>query len=337
MGLEIKDVAFSYGKKKVLNGVDIDVEEGEIYALLGGSGSGKTTLLGVVAGFLEPYRGSIILDGRNMTGVSMESRGVGVVFQDYALFPHMTVGSNIRYPMEIRRFSKKERGERTEELLTLVGLTGYDNRYPSELSGGEKQRVALARTLASEPSLILLDEPLSALDASLRDGLRRELRRILKASSVPSIYVTHDQMEAVSISDRMGLLHGGRILEEGDPARLFRAPKKLDTARFMGFRNIFRVHERTREGLRTSLGTFSWKGKAPTHIAFRADSIVPSGEGDGLRGKVRSRELKGSRISLVIEVKGEVVEMDLSPEDAPPVGESISFFIPSARMVPLVK
>ena len=335
MGLELRDISFSYGRDYVLKGVDMNVDDGEIYALLGGSGSGKTTLLSIVAGFLEPSKGKVVLNGTDITRTVIEKRRVGVVFQDYALFPHMSVGSNIEYPMEARNIPSRDRKRRLKELLALVSLEGYEKRYPSELSGGEKQRTSLARTLASEPSLILLDEPLSALDASLRDGLRRELRVILKDSGIPTIHVTHDQTEAVSISDRMGLLHGGRIIEEGGPEDLFRRPKYLETARFMGFRNIFKVKEGTRGHLITPLGSIPWSGKVPGHVAFRSDSAVVSGEGSNFSGMVLGKELRGNRISIIVEVSGFKVEIEIPTDIKAEVGRPFSFIIPNDDMIPL--
>jgi len=217
---------------------DVHAVEGELVCLLGPSGCGKTTALQLIAGILAPDRGKIFLGQREITDLPPWERNIGLVFQDYALFPHMTVQDNIAYGLRQRRKSGQGIRSRVEELLSLVQLPGYQNRKPHELSGGEKQRVALARAIAPSPSLLLLDEPLSALDARLRVQLRREIRQIQQRIGLTTIYVTHDQEEALGMSDRIIMLRDGLIEQTGSPQELYHSPHNSTVAAFIGSSNL---------------------------------------------------------------------------------------------------
>ena len=230
--LEVIDLEKSFGRTRALAGVSFSVKQGELLALLGPSGCGKTTCLRLIAGFERPDKGDIRIDGTSILGLPPERRGIGFVFQHYALFPHMTVAKNIAYGIRFR--SGIDVRARVGELLSLVHLEGRADRRPAELSGGERQRVALARALAPSPRLLLLDEPLSALDAALQEELRRELRRIQRAFSLPTVYVTHDQAEALAIADRIGVMNAGRIEQIGRPDEVYRHPRTRFTAAFLG-------------------------------------------------------------------------------------------------------
>ncbi|MXR40263.1 ATP-binding cassette domain-containing protein [Halobaculum sp. WSA2] len=238
--VRVEDLRVEYGSTTALDGVDVTVEEGEFFTLVGPSGCGKTTTLRCLAGFEEPTAGSIHIAGESMAGVPPESRGIGVVFQSYALFPHMSVGENVAYGL---RFSGPPEGttkhERVEELLELVDLPGFADRDPDTLSGGQQQRVALARALAPEPRLLLLDEPMSALDARLRERLRVQVREIQRELGITTVYVTHDQEEALSVSDRVAVVDGGRIEQVGRPRELYDAPATRFVAEFLGDNNVF--------------------------------------------------------------------------------------------------
>ncbi|OMP67328.1 ABC transporter ATP-binding protein [Domibacillus epiphyticus] len=224
MYVEIKDLSFSYkkAKEKTIANVSIQIEKGEIISILGKSGSGKSTLLRLIAGLEVSESGSIVINGQTMSDerkfVQPEKRGIGMVFQDYALFPHMTVEANIRFGLRKMKRMKKE--ERVQEVMALVGLQGFEKRYPYELSGGQQQRVALARAMAPNPSLIMFDEPFSNLDADLQVKIRDELRSILKKEEITSIFVTHDQADARVLADRVIIMEGGRVLETGTPELL---------------------------------------------------------------------------------------------------------------------
>jgi len=214
------------------------VKEGELACIIGPSGCGKSTTLQLIAGLITPEEGSIFLNGKNIIDDAVHERQIAMVFQDYALFPHMSVGQNIAYPMKLRKIKKKDRTDEVERLLALVSLEGYQGRKPQELSGGERQRVALARALASQPQLLLLDEPLSALDAKLRKHLRTEIRRIHDETGVTTLYVTHDQEEALSIADTIIVMHEGKVGQSGTGEEIYHKPNSLFVASFMGEGNV---------------------------------------------------------------------------------------------------
>lgn len=237
--VELDGVTKRYGGTAAVRNVSLTVERHKTLAILGPSGCGKTTILRMIAGFIEPDEGTVNIAGAPMQGVRPYERNVGIVFQDYALFPHMTVGQNIRYPLRWRGARRDDAAARITELLKLVRLTGVEKRYPSELSGGQQQRVALARALASEPEVLLLDEPLSALDAKLRQDLRLELKDILKSVGATCIVVTHDQEEAMSFADDLVVMNRGRIEQRGQPADLYNRPRSRFVAEFIGRSNLF--------------------------------------------------------------------------------------------------
>ncbi|QLD89717.1 ABC transporter ATP-binding protein [Natronomonas salina] len=240
MKVELDGVSRRYGATTALEDVSLTVEDGEFFTLVGPSGCGKTTTLRLLAGFEAPTEGTVRFGGADVAGVPPEDRDVGIVFQSYALFPHMTVGENVAYGL---RFADPPGGgtdaARVAELLDLVGLGGFEDRDPTALSGGQQQRVALARALAPGPDLLLLDEPMSALDARLRERLRRDVREIQRDLGVTTVYVTHDQAEAMAISDRVAVLSDGRVEQVGYPRELYRRPRTRFVAGFLGENNVF--------------------------------------------------------------------------------------------------
>jgi putative spermidine/putrescine transport system ATP-binding protein len=243
--LRLEGVRKSYGHVLAVAGVDLTVYEGEFFTLLGPSGSGKTTLLRLIAGFERPDSGRIELAGRDVTGVPPHMRDTNTVFQDYALFPHMTVAENIGYGLRVKGIAKLERRERVERALTMVRLAGLDNRRPNQLSGGQRQRVALARAVVNEPEVLLLDEPLGALDLKLRQEMQLELKRIQKKVGITFVYVTHDQEEALTMSDRMAVMANGRIEQIGPPQEVYERPATEFVAGFIGISNLLE-----RDGIR---------------------------------------------------------------------------------------
>jgi ABC-type Fe3+/spermidine/putrescine transport system ATPase subunit len=227
-----------FGKTSVLQNISFHVAEGEALVLLGASGSGKTTILRIIAGLEQPYTGKVILHGKDVTELPARERGVGVIFQAYALFPKMTVEKNIAYGLKIRKRRRKEIKEKVNELLSLVQLEEHRKKYPSQLSGGQQQRVAIARTLAYDPEVLLFDEPFGALDAQTRGHLRREIRALLKKVNVPAIFITHDQEEALELGDRIAVVNVGHIEQIGTPAEVYNNPATEYVATFLGAANI---------------------------------------------------------------------------------------------------
>ena len=238
MSISLDQVTKQYQGNPVVNDVSLDVAEGEFFVLLGPSGSGKSTLLRAIAGLTEVDHGRIMLFGRDVTQVSAREREVGFVFQNYALFRHMTVGENIEFALRVRREKPAERVRRRKELLELIGLPGMDDRLPTQLSGGQQQRVAVARALAHKPKVLLLDEPFGALDAKIREELRRTIRAVQRELGITTVLVTHDQEEAFAMGDRLGVMNHGRLLEAGKPTELYSRPATRFVATFLGAANL---------------------------------------------------------------------------------------------------
>jgi sulfate transport system ATP-binding protein len=234
----VRSLSKSFKKARVLEDIDFDVAEGESLVLLGASGSGKTTILRIIAGLEEPDTGRVILHGRDVTELPARERGVGVIFQSYALFPRMTVEKNIGYGLRIRRRPRQEVKETVDRLINLVGLEEHRGKYPSQLSGGQQQRVAIARTLAYKPQVLLFDEPFGALDAQMRVRLRREIHALLKQVNLPAIFITHDQEEALELGDRIAVLNAGRIEQIGTPDDVYNRPESEYVATFLGAANL---------------------------------------------------------------------------------------------------
>jgi spermidine/putrescine transport system ATP-binding protein len=248
--LEVHHIFKNYEGKPLLNDISFKVNRGETICLLGASGSGKSTLLRIIAGLEDADSGFISFDGQNLTSVPAHLRDFGLVFQDYALFPHLNVADNVAFGLKMRRLPENKIAERVVNSLEMVNLGGFEKRQVTDLSGGEQQRVALARALATRPRLLMFDEPLGALDRTLREDLLSELRSILHHTNIPAIYVTHDQEEAFTIADRVLILHGGQIIREGTPAQVWANPESAFVARFLGLGNVFEgeVKEKVKEG-----------------------------------------------------------------------------------------
>lgn len=261
MSIVLEQVAKHFQGVTAVNDVSVEIAEGEFFVLLGPSGSGKSTLLRAIAGLTTIDHGRIVLRGRDVSNVGAREREVGFVFQNYALFRHMTIGDNIEFALRVRRVPAKERRRRRAELLALVALEGMDNRLPAELSGGQQQRVAVARALAHEPRVLLLDEPFGALDAKIRDELRRGIREIHRAVGITTILVTHDQHEAFTLADRIGVMDRGRLQEVGEPRALYARPKTRFAATFLGEANLLLGHHE-RHGVRIGQSVFPFNSRA---------------------------------------------------------------------------
>jgi putative spermidine/putrescine transport system ATP-binding protein len=243
--VRLRGVSKSFGDVTAVAGVDLDIAPGEFFTLLGPSGSGKTTTLRMIAGFELPTSGTVELAGRDVTGLPAYDREVNTVFQDYALFPHMSVADNVEYGLRVAKVDKAERARRRGEALDMVGLSGYDKRRPSELSGGQRQRVALARAIVNRPRVLLLDEPLGALDLKLRERLQVELKQIQQEVGITFIYVTHDQDEALTMSDRLAVFNEGSIEQVGAPEQVYEHPANSFVAGFVGTSNLIERNGRS--------------------------------------------------------------------------------------------
>lgn len=264
--------AFS-SKMTALDGVDLDVQPGEFFTLLGPSGCGKTTLLRIIAGLEQPDRGSISIGGRRLDGVPPHQRSVNTVFQSYALFPNRNVSDNIGFGLQMQRVKRQIIQQRVQAMAEITKVDDLLDRNPEQLSGGQKQRVALARALINEPDVLLLDEPLSALDAGLRGQLQVELQRLQRRLGMTFVFVTHDQQEAMVMSHRMAVLHEGQVQQVGTPQVIYEQPKTLFVARFMGHQNIFAIQQRNEDEIVTDFGILKGQFAAGSHILLREEAL----------------------------------------------------------------
>ena len=293
IAVELRNVCKNYGDVQALRSVDLSIYSGEYFVLLGPSGGGKTTLLRAIGGFIRPSAGQILLHGRDVTDLPPEKRSTSMVFQSYALFPHMTVAKNVGYGLRIRKMPKPEIAIRVEQMLTQVGLVGYDERMPWELSGGQQQRVQLARALVLEANIILLDEPLAALDANLRKDMCYELKHLQEKVGITFIHVTHNQDEAMTVADRIAIIADGVLVEHGDAQSIYRNPTTRFTADFIGENNIFdgEISEMANGNVSLvgSFGTISVNTRgsdtlvgASASVSVRSECmmIVPAGQTD---------------------------------------------------------
>ncbi|MDK4705025.1 ABC transporter ATP-binding protein [Rhizobium sp. CNPSo 4062] len=319
VSLSINSISAHYGKTAVLQDLSLSIAAGELVSLLGSSGCGKTTTLRLVAGFLQPTSGTINLGDRDLTTLPAHARDIGLVFQNYALFPHLTVLENVAFGLKQRRMPTQERRRKAAAMLERVGLSGLGDRLPGALSGGQKQRVALARALVIEPPLLMFDEPLSNLDAKLRVDMRVEIRQLQRANGTTSLYVTHDQEEAFSISDRVAIMNAGRIMQLDTPETLYRKPANNFVARFVGFENLLPLRVVERQGASVTAEvtgggriTVSQEDFGPLADSFvlgcRADGLSVRGEGDGLPAVLGTRTYLGRAYQYQCEtVAGAIV------------------------------
>jgi putative spermidine/putrescine transport system ATP-binding protein len=293
-----------FGEIAAVAGIDLEIGDGEFFSMLGPSGSGKTTTLRMIAGFEQPTGGRILLHGQDVTGVPPFDRDVNTVFQDYALFPHMSVADNVAYGMRIRRTPAPEQATRLAEALRMVRLEGYEKRRPAHLSGGQRQRVALARALVNRPRVLLLDEPLGALDLKLREEMQIELKAIQHEVGITFIYVTHDQEEALVMSDRIAVFNRGRIEQVGTPADLYEHPATTFVAGFVGTSNVL-----TGEVAQAVIGTDGTFTVRPEKIRLAEPADEAAGDEQSALGKVRDVVYLGSETRYIVglDVGGELV------------------------------
>ncbi len=312
----LENISKRYDSLQVLENLSLTIEHGECFTLLGPSGCGKTVLMRLIAGFDVPEKGTIrigenlVVDPAKNVHLSPDKRDLGVVFQDYAVWPHMSVFDNVSYPLKLAKVSKEELAARTMETIALVGMQGLEKRLPSELSGGQQQRVALARALVAKPSLMLLDEPLSNLDANLREEMRFEIKEMQRKLGITLLYVTHDQEIALALSDRIAVMNKkGEIQQVGTPFDIFEKPVNLYVFKFMGTANFMAVHEKNGEFF---VGTGNQKipftkpeGNAQSWVAcFRPSDVCIARKGTGFQGIIKRANFLGAMMDYLIEIDG---------------------------------
>ncbi|KMY49149.1 ABC transporter ATP-binding protein [Peribacillus loiseleuriae] len=349
----LENISVAYNKQNILQDFNLEIEEGKFVSLLGPSGCGKTTTLRLIAGFLESNNGKFLYKGKDYTKVPVNKRNFGFVFQNYALFPHLTIFDNVAFGLRLRKASKSEIEKRVASVLEIVNLRGFEKRYPKELSGGQRQRVAIARALVIEPDLLLFDEPLSNLDANLRENMRIEIRRIQQELGITTVYVSHDQEECFAISDQVAIMNKGIIEQLSDPATIYNYPKTKFVADFIGFKNFIEfenrtIHENEIELSKSGFTFIVQKNQANTESdrkigAIRPDNLVirPFQElvnpgGNELPGKVKIRTFLGRSYQYIIETP--IGDFTVNQEMLVPyqVGDEIILEFPANKMV-LVK
>ncbi|MCW2882121.1 MAG: spermidine/putrescine transporter ATP-binding protein [Sphaerisporangium sp.] len=298
VAVRLRGLRKSFGAVEAVAGVDLDIADGEFFAMLGPSGSGKTTVLRMIAGFESPTAGTVELGGRDVTGLAPFERDVNTVFQDYALFPHMSVLENVEYGLRVKKVGRAERRGRAVEALRSVRLPGFEKRRPAQLSGGQRQRVALARALVNRPRVLLLDEPLGALDLKLREEMQVELKEIQRRAGITFLFVTHDQGEALTMSDRIAVFDQGRVEQVGTPAEVYERPSTPFVAGFVGTSNLI-----SGEAARTVLGKDGTFSVRPEKLRLLLDMEAPVGDGDhSATGTVAEVVYAGAATRFVVDL-----------------------------------
>jgi len=338
--LALRSVSKSFGAGIALRGLDLTVRPGELMALLGPSGCGKTTTLRLVSGLDRPSGGNILFDGVDVADRAVQRRNVGMVSQRFALFPHMSVERNISYGLRVRGLSRGEISRRVAEMVAAVQLDGLCQRFPSQLSGGQMQRVAIARTLVTNPGLLLLDEPLVSLDAQLRTDLRGFIRDLQRRAQVTTLLVTHDQVEAMEMADRIAVMFEGRVAQCDTPQTIFRQPASVEVARFVGAANILDgevVAKDGRPAIRSGLGVIEAESiaahRSGDHVSFmvRPESVgltkAGSGAGDRLSGRIVSVSFHGQSVSYGVDVRGSLLRVDDLSRRVLAVGQPVDLAI----------
>lgn len=323
--LVLKNITKAFGKAVVIDNLNLNIKRGTMVTLLGPSGCGKTTVLRLVAGLESPTSGQIFIDGEDVTKSSIQNRDICIVFQSYALFPHMSIGDNVGYGLKMQGVSKEERQQRVKEALELVDLAGFEDRYVDQISGGQQQRVALARALVLKPKVLLFDEPLSNLDANLRRSMREKIRELQQRLGITSLYVTHDQTEAFAVSDEVIVMHKGKIMQKAPAKELYLRPNSLFLANFMGESSIFngsvQQNHVTVNGYQFTLPTAQQFGLAdgPCLVGVRPEAITLKQTGEeAQRCDIKSAVYMGNHWEIVANWGGKDLLINTNPEQFNP-------------------
>lgn len=346
--LELKNLTKKFGDFTAVDHINLEVKNGEMVALLGGSGCGKTTTLRMIAGFIDQYEGAILVDGKEMNHIPAYKRNMGLFFQNYALFPHMNTFDNVAFGLKMQKQPKKVIKEKVQKILELVRMTGMEERHPRELSGGQQQRVALARALVTEPTVLLLDEPLSNLDAKLRVEMQVEIKRIQRELGITTIIVTHDQEEAVSLADRVIVMNAGKILQVGKPREVFDCPASKFVADFMGFSNFISGKVKSFDGEKTciicsgqelilsGMDKPEFASGEEVTLSIRPENIFLADKNseNALTGTVKSVTYKGTTTRIEIDnIFEETVFFNIHDYEGYEVGDMISVAFPSQKLL----
>lgn len=342
--ISLKDLTVSYDNKTdILKNLNIDIEKGQLVSLLGPSGCGKTTTLRVIAGFIEAKSGHFMVDGKDYTNIPVYKRNFGLVFQSYALFPHLTVFDNVAFGLKLRKVNKENIKKDVMEILETVDLKGYENRYPKELSGGQRQRVALARALVIKPELLLLDEPLSNLDAKLRINMRVEIRRLQQKLGITTVFVTHDQEECFSISDKVAVMNGGIIEQYDTPEKIYAYPASEFVARFVGFENFIDLGKieknlyKSKSG-NTFVSEFEAKNSDKIVGTIRPDDIQiinseSSDKDNVINGTVEIRTYLGKDYQYSIDTEVGKLVVNGTKDEKYNQGDKVKLHLPSNKLI----
>jgi putative spermidine/putrescine transport system ATP-binding protein len=325
------NVSRHFGHVRAADGVTLDIGEGEFFAMLGPSGSGKTTCLRLIAGFEQPDQGHIEIFGETAEGVPPYKRNVNTVFQDYALFPHMTVGENVAYGLRIKGMGKSEREAKAKAALAMVKLAGYEDRRPAQLSGGQRQRVALARALVNNPKVLLLDEPLGALDLKLRERMQEELKALQKELGITFVFVTHDQGEALSMADRVAIFNEGKIVQVGTPAEVYQQPESRFVADFVGSSNLLPPAFAASHG-----GVAKWTSLRPETVRVASNGAKVPAAHASVDGEIKMIGYQGAVTRVNVEAEDLRITAEI-PADAEACkeGDVVRLIWPTAAMIAL--
>jgi putative spermidine/putrescine transport system ATP-binding protein len=337
--VQLKGVRKDFGAFTAISHIDLDIRSGELVALLGPSGCGKTTTLRMIAGLEVPSAGEIRFDGKDVSEVAVQKRNVGMVFQRYALFPHMTVEKNVMFGLKVRGTDKAEIEQRLQDILEVVQLEPFRHRFPAQLSGGQMQRVAIARTLITNPSVLMMDEPLANLDTKLRGEMRRFIRDLQQRLGITTIFVTHDQIEAMELADRVAVIFDGNLAQYDAPDALYKRPNSIEIADFMGATNVFpaMIAGRTATAAFGALEVDAEAADGSGHVMLRGEAIdlhvaAPEDAHNVIAGKVAARDFFGANITYSVACGGETIQVTEPSRRMVDIGQPVWLTIPPDRI-----